>query len=163
MGGRKEHGMQIERAPRQATKLQSGPPSGLARRSPSSKRWLIVREGGGRLEPLCVQAGTARVLPVFSFEEEAEMFLRFGGYDGDGWRARESRAGEMVSVLHGPCADAKGVVLDPLPAMLEDGTVDLVGVGRKSFLRQLLASDREETPPRCANRPRGIEPGASSF
>jgi hypothetical protein len=37
-----------------------------------------------------VHEGAARVLPVFSFEEEAQMFLRLGGYEESGWRARES-------------------------------------------------------------------------
>ena len=88
---------------------------------------------------MCVYAGTARVLPVFSFEEEAEMFLRLGGYDGGQWRARESSAGEVISVLCGPCKEVKGVALDPLPEMLKDGTVGLVGVGRESFLGQIFA------------------------
>ena len=71
------------------------------------------------------------------------MFLRLGGYDGGcaggRWRARESSAGELVSVLCGPCKDVKGVVLDPLPEMLKDGPVGLVGVGRKHFLEQIFA------------------------
>jgi hypothetical protein len=82
------------------------------------------------------------LLPVFSFEEEAEMFLLLGGYEGDdgddGWRARESCAGELVSVLFGPCLDAKGVALDPLPEMLEHGTIGLVEAGRRRFVGQLL-------------------------
>jgi len=99
---------------------------------------MLAREGEGRLEPLCVRAGLWKVLPVFSFEEEAEMFLRLGGYDSSGWRARESCAGELVSVLLGPCLDVEGVALDPLPEMPEDGTLGLVWVGRKRFLGQLL-------------------------
>ena len=130
--------MQIERAPRQATEPPSRPP----RRSSIPTRWLIARDGNGRLEPLCVWAGAARVLPVFSFEEEAQMFLRLGGYEGDeGWRARESCASELVSVLCGPCKDVKGVALDPLPEMLKDGTIGLVGVGRESFLGQIFARE----------------------
>ena len=137
--------MQIERAPRQATEPPSGPP----RRSPTPTRWLVARDGDGRLEPLCVHEGAARVLPVFSFEEEAQMFLRLGDYEGDdaddGWRARESCAGELVSVLLGPCADVEGVALDPLPQMLEDGTIGLVWVGRRRFLGQLMTSKGERT------------------
>jgi hypothetical protein len=130
--------LQIAKTPKQAKEPPSEPP----RRFPGSKtRWLIARDGDGRLEPLCVSAGKVRVLPVFSFEEEAEMFLRLGGYEGDAWRARESSAGELVSVLCGPCKDVKGVALDPLPQMLEDGTVGLVGVGRKSFLGQMFARE----------------------
>jgi hypothetical protein len=129
--------MQIEKVPKQAKKSPSGP----QRRSPggSKTRWLIARDGDGRFEPLCVYAGAGRVLPVFSFEEEAEMFLCIGGYEGGRWRARESSAGEVVSVLCGPCKDVKGVALDPLPGMLKDGTVDLVRVGRESFLGQIFA------------------------
>ena len=135
--------MQIAKKPKQATKPPSEPP----RRSPgTTTRWLIARDGNGRLEPLCVRAaGTSRMLPVFSFEEEAQMFLHLGGYESSGWRARESCAGELVSVLLGPCIDVEGVALDPLPEMLEDGTIGLVWVGRRRFLGQLLASKGERT------------------
>jgi hypothetical protein len=131
--------MQIERAPRQASEPPSRPP----RRSPTpTTRWLVARDGNGRLEPLCVHEGAARVLPVFSFEEEAQMFLRLGGYEESGWRARESCTGELVSVLLGPCLDVEGVALDPLPEMLEDGTIELVEVGRRRFVGQLLEGER---------------------
>ncbi len=130
----RERKMRIEGALERMTR----PPGMLA----GWTRWLIVRDEGKQLEPLCVYIGAERVLPVFSFAEEAELFLRLGGYDEGGWRARESCAGELASVLCGPCADAKSVALDPLPEMLEDGTLALVGVGRKRFLGQILASER---------------------
>jgi hypothetical protein len=69
------------------------------------------------------------------------MFLRLGDYDGGRWRARKSSAGDLVTVLCGPCKDVRGVVLDPLPGMLKDGTVSLVGVGRKHFLEQIFARE----------------------
>ena len=97
------------------------------------------------MEPLCVYAGGEKVLPVFSFEEEARLFLRLGGYDGH-WRARESCADELVSVLDGPCKGVKSVVLDPLPEMLEDGTLALVGVGRERFVEQILARKKRTEP-----------------
>jgi hypothetical protein len=122
--------LQIESTPKQATPQSGGP----RRASGNKTRWMIAREREGRLEPLCVQTGAARVLSVFSCEEEAEMFLRLGGYDGGAWRARESSVGELVSVLCGPCKNVKGVALDPLPEMLKDGTVGLVSVERKTFL-----------------------------
>jgi hypothetical protein len=100
---------------------------------------MVARDGGkGWLEPLYVRAGLSKVLLVFSFEEEAEMFLHLGGYADSGWRVRESSAGELVSVLYGPCIDVEGVALDPLPEMLEDGTLELVEVGRRRFVEQLL-------------------------
>jgi hypothetical protein len=51
------------------------------------------------------------MLPVFS-SEEAEIILRLGGVTG-GWRARESGAEELISILYSPCAGVKKVVLDP--------------------------------------------------
>ena len=134
--------MQIEKTPRRTSKSPSGP-------TPTT-RWMVARAEEGRLEPLCVRAGLSKVLPVFSFEEEARMFLHLGGYEESGWRARESSAGELVSVLCGPCADVEGVALDPLPEMLEDGTIGLVEVGRTRFVGQLLEG--------CASRPRGASP-----
>jgi hypothetical protein len=86
-------------------------------------------------------------LPVFSFEEEARMFLHLGGYEESGWRARESCTAELVSVLFGPCIDVEDVALDPLPEMLDDGTIELVEVGRRRFVGQLLQ--------RGSERPRG--------
>jgi hypothetical protein len=130
MRGRKEQGLRTERVPRSETRTSSRPTL--------TTRWMIARDGEGRLEPLCVRAGLSKVLPVFSFEEEAEMFLHLGGYESSGWRARESCAGELVSVLLGPCVDVEGVALDPLPEMLEEGTIGLVEVGRRSFVGQLL-------------------------
>ena len=123
--------MRTERAPWWETK----PPSG---HTPATTRWMVARSGECRLEPLCVHAGLSKVLPVFSFEEEAEMFLHLGGYESSGWRVRESCPGELVSVLVGPCQDVEGVALDPLPEMLEDGTIGLVEVGRRRFVGQLL-------------------------
>jgi hypothetical protein len=130
--------LRIEKRSRQA----KNPPSG-----PTPTRWTMIarHDANGRLEPLRVRAGTSEVLPVFSFEEEAEMFLHLGGYEGGGWQARESSAGELVSVLCGPCADVEGVALDPLPEMLEGATIELVEVGRRRFVRRLLAREGEQT------------------
>ena len=125
--------MQIEKTLKQATR----PSRMLAGRA----WWLIVREGGDLLEPLCVYAGVERVLPVFSFEEEAKLFLQLGSYEAH-WRARKSCVVDLVWVLRGPCADVKSVALDPLPEMLEDGTLALVGVRRKRFLEYILAREK---------------------
>lgn len=133
--GRKEQGLRIERIPKRTAKHPR-------RLTTSPTRWLVVRDGDGRLEPLWVEdGGSERMLPVFSFEEEAELFLRLGDYHDAGWRARESSVGELVSVLYGPCAGVKGVALDPLPEMLADGTLALVGVGRERFLGRILAGE----------------------
>jgi hypothetical protein len=102
--------------------------------------WLIAKTEAGGVEFLT----TARdedgeeTLPIFGYEEEAKMFLHLGGYGDDGWSARESSSGEIISVLCGPCSGAEGVALDPLPGMVSDGMLCFVWLGRERFLRWLL-------------------------
>ena len=68
--------------------------SNLARRS----LWLITKHHLGRLEVLTTNlGGNWEALPVFSFEEEAEMFLRLGAW-GAGWHTRKATACELISV-----------------------------------------------------------------
>jgi hypothetical protein len=115
--------VQIERSLEQGTK-----PSRIVA---SRSQWLIVRERGNTLDPMCVYVGV----------EEAKLFLRLGSYEGN-WRARKSCAVDLVWVLRGPCADVKSVALDPLPEMLEDGTHALVGVRPKRFLEHILGREK---------------------
>jgi len=86
-------------------------------------------------------------LPVFSFEDEANMFLRLGAF-GDDWRARETAGGELVSVLCGPCAGVDRVVLDPipLPGSLVEGLYGFLSTGREAFMRSLLNPRRFRPP-----------------
>jgi hypothetical protein len=129
---------------------------GLARAATEGTRrrprwWLIAKTENGRVEFLTTTARDedgGETLPVFGHEEEAEMFLHLGGYGEDGWRARESSSGEIVSVLCGPCSGVEGVALDPLPGMVADGTLGLVRLRRESFLGRLLGHPRYV----CANR-----------
>ena len=68
-------------------------------RRPGSVYWLIAKNENGPLEVLTTGlSGGEEALPVFSHEEEAEMFLCLGEL-GDGWQARESAAGELTSIL----------------------------------------------------------------
>jgi hypothetical protein len=105
--------------------------------------WLIAKNGSGRVKFLTTNRDGGEILPVFGHEEEAEMFLHLGGYGDDGWRARESSAGEIVSVLYGPCSGAEGVALDPLPEMMADKSLALVRLGRKRFSGWLLSTGRD--------------------
>ena len=101
--------------------------------------WLIAEKRNNRIEVLTIRTDDEQeTLPVFSSEEEAEIILRFGGVTG-GWRARESSAGELVSVLSGPCAGLKKVALDPSPEMVVEGTVGLVSLLRESFMNLIMA------------------------
>jgi hypothetical protein len=111
-----------------------GQPPGLA-------YWLIVKHENERIAVLTLCRDGEEMLPVFSFEKEAEMFLQVGGVDED-WRIRESGAAEIVAVLYGPCAGVKEVALDPLPEMVVERTVGLVSVLRERFIEGIAARRR---------------------
>ena len=104
--------------------------------------WLIAEKRNNRLEALTIRTDDEqKTLPVFSSEEEAEIFLRFGGVTG-GWRARGSSAGELLTVLSGPCTGVEKVALDPSPEMVVEGTVGLVSLLRESFMNLIIARRR---------------------
>jgi hypothetical protein len=80
------------------------------RRYLSSTFWLVVRHEDRQMEMLMVSSSGVQALPVFSGDGEAEMFVWLEGAFEDGWRVRETSAGELVSILYGPCGDRKSVV-----------------------------------------------------
>jgi len=108
--------------------------------------WLIARDGDDRLEVLTLDLPGEQMLPVFSFEEEAEAFLWLGGADTDGWQPRHIGPGELASLLYGPCSGASSVALDPLPGMVADRTVGLVSVGRERFVNRILVAGDPTVP-----------------
>ena len=110
-------------------------------RHPDSRFWLVAKDGPCSMEILTVDRGGDEALPVFSHEEEAELFLGLGGV-GDGWRVRESAAGEIVSLLFGPCVGVESVALDPSPLMAPE-MMGLVKVGRDRFLDLIAAFGRK--------------------
>ena len=101
--------------------------------------WRIAKTENGRLEFLTTFRDEygGEALPIFAYEDEAEMFLHLSGY-ADSWSVRESSSGEIVSVLLGPCSGAESVALDPPPEMVADGTLRLVSLKRERFLARLL-------------------------
>jgi hypothetical protein len=107
-------------------------------RSTCSRRfWLIARHRTGGMEVLRITLACGEeVLPVFSFEDEAKMFLELGALDG--WRVRVTTAGELVSVLFGPCAGVRRVALDPLPGQDAAALVGPVNMERRVFMESLL-------------------------
>jgi hypothetical protein len=120
------------------------------------------RETEYRIEVLTIRTGGEQeTLPVFSSEEEAEITLRFGGVTG-GWQARESGAGELVSVLSGPCAGVKKVALDPSPDIVVEGAVGLVSLLRESFIDQIMARRSGPLSLPAPRRPQ-IRPGHLPF
>lgn len=114
----------------------------LRSRASRRRHWLITRYDSGSVEILTIyRGGGEEVLPVFSFEEEAELFLRYQVPDS-GWTVRESTAGELASVLYGLCSGVGAVALDPLPEIVSRGAIELVSVSREDFLDSLLGKKR---------------------
>lgn len=114
----------------------------MSRNSKRASRpfWLIVKDEPGRIDVLTTNlAAGEEALPVFSFEDEARVFCELGAL-GNGWRVRETAAGELTSVLCGPCATVDRVVLDPIPPLgpLTEGLNGLLSVEREAFMGSLL-------------------------
>ena len=107
-------------------------------RAPRRPIWLIINPNDARMGVLTLDPGSdEEILPVFSFEEEAETFLRLGAAKTD-WRARRTAAGELISLLYGVCGEVKKVALDPLPVANGEMVFDLLCWSREDFLRSCV-------------------------
>jgi hypothetical protein len=115
--------------------------------------WLIVTRAHGSMEVLTIDAGGETVLPVFSFREEVELFLRLQANGADWW-PRETTTGELASLLLGLCARVDKVALDPLPSLGERESIGLVSTGRRRFMRYLMGEDTAYSE---RNKPSGRE------
>ena len=103
--------------------------------------WLIAKHGVSGMDVLTVHLGdSTEVLAVFTFEEQARVFLHSGcGASGEGWKARQTWPGELASILYGPCSAAKRVAVDPPSEAVEKGkSAGLGAVDRDHFLGMLL-------------------------
>ena len=99
--------------------------------------WLITKHSRGGVEVWTMGLADGRsVLPVFSFEEEAALFLRLGVQGS--WQVRRAEAGELVSLLYGPCRGIELVALDPVSGVEPAVVNRLVSLGRKRFVDVLL-------------------------
>lgn len=117
-----------------ATERQNGPSYYLVtRREPVDV--LSLKLPGGEI-----------VLPVFSLEAEAGMFLWLEGLD-EGWQVEEFSVGELLGLLSGPCASVERVAPDPFAANNSEGGL-LATVNREDFLRKL--GQRAHLPGRTA-------------
>lgn len=97
--------------------------------------WLIVKDEARRMDVLTSRlAPGEEALQVFSFEEEARMFLELGALGSD-WRVRVTSPGELISVLFCLCASVKWVALDPLPHPNGAASNHLMSMEREAFMK----------------------------
>ena len=107
--------------------------------------WLIA---GGEVEEsvakpltldLCGDKGGA--LAVFSFQEEAQMYLQVEALEGS-WQVEEVEARQLASVLlWGSCSQVKWLALDPMPPRSVSCKVNhLVCASRQHFLDVLVGN-----------------------
>jgi hypothetical protein len=127
--------------------------------------WLNTKYDHSKMNALTLYLdGEGEALAVFGFEEEAEMFLQFRhvALEG-GWRVRQTSVGELVSVLYGPCSNAKKAVLDPLPGVVGgEGLIGYLSMRRSDCLRILLGEEPSSlhfVPPQTPRSPRRLEHG----
>ena len=124
---------------------------GVPRRAGTQRYWVIAKDakdGFDRPDLLAVDLdGTGQALPIFSFEEEAEMFLWLQTTE-DGREVRETTPEQLVSILYGPCADVGRVMLDPLPEIRARLQNSLLGMDRNDFVESVLrgVGDGSEEP-----------------
>lgn len=106
--------------------------------------WLLIGDkDGDRAEVFTLGTeGEDRSLPVFSFEEEALLFLRLGGLEGR-WRTSETDAAALVLMLTETYRDLQSVVLDPFPVVGFDRFYKAASLLRERFL-DLLVNPRRQ-------------------
>ena len=118
----------------QAPQLVERSVKAAVRRNPY---WLLAKRRRDRLEVLTTSlADGRRVLPVFSFEEEANLYLRLGIRGS--WRVRQTEGGELLSLLYCLCNMVELVALDPM-SDAEIAVMDrLVSLERERFVDVFL-------------------------
>jgi hypothetical protein len=128
---------------------------GVPRRAGTQRYWVIAKDakdGFGQLELLTVDLdGTGEALPVFSFEQEAEMFLWLQTTE-EGQEVRETTPGQLVSILYGPCAHVGRVMLDPLPEIGARMQISLLGMDRNDFVESVMGARSLDKPYKRSRR-----------
>jgi hypothetical protein len=108
--------------------------------------WLIAKRRRGRLEVLTTGlADGRRVLPVFSFEEEANVYLRH--VIRGSWQLRQTQTGELVSLLYSLCRKVELVALDPISDVETEVMNRLVILERERFVDVLLCKAASRLSP----------------
>ena len=113
--------------------------AGRGVRHPVLLRHVIARRGlnGPRLLHIPLGFGDEALL-VFTSREAAQDFILSHTLLEEEWRARESSAGELISLILGPYAGIDWVLVDPFSGSLsaEDASENLISW--EHFVDQLL-------------------------
>jgi len=130
--------------------------AGVPWRAGTQRYWVIVKNakgGFGQPDLLTVDLDdTGQALPVFSFEEKAEMFLWLQTTE-EGREVRETTPGQLVSILYGPCAEDVGrVMLDPLPEIGARIQISLLGIERNDFVKSVMGARSLDIPYKPSRR-----------
>ena len=138
-----------------STRKSAETAGGAARWAGTQRYWVIAKDtkdGFGQSDLLTVDLdGAGEALPVFSFEEEAEMFLLLQTTE-DGREVRETTPRQLVSILYGPCADVGRVMLDPLPEIGARMQISLLGMDRNDFVESVMGAKSLDTPHKPSRR-----------
>ena len=112
--------------------------------------WVVCPEGFRG--PLAVDLpGLSRAVALFSFEEEALLYLGLRGWDGaGGLQARLVSGAGLLKLLSGRWAGYRSVALDPIPELDAGTLLPLTTTSRERFVRYL----------RSAHERRGALPAA---
>jgi hypothetical protein len=116
---------------------ETSPREAGSREGPSRPWYLIARREGNRLEVLTLAAQPrGETLPVFTSAGAARGFLRRGGA-GEDWRARESSAGELISLLVGHLPRVDRIVVDPVFGV-SAGEAEPPSASKQEFVAALM-------------------------
>jgi hypothetical protein len=142
-----------------STRKDTETAGGVPRRAGTRRYWIIAKDvkdakdGFGQPDLLTVDLDGAagEALPVFSCEEEAQMFLWLQTSE-DGREVREITPRQLVSILYGPCADVGRVMLDPLPEIGARVQISLLGMDRNDFVESVMGARSLDTPYKPSSR-----------
>lgn len=99
--------------------------------------WLLVRDTENGIETLTTGlSNSGRMLPVFSFKEEAEMYLCMRG-PRDEWRIKEILPEKLRSLFDTVLDNIVSVTLDPIPENSFFDASGLLSITRQDFIFRL--------------------------
>ena len=122
------------------TRSLTGRQAGSSRSYSHSTWWLLARHGDSQTEVLTLTCNGYEMLPVFGFREEAEMYQQIEMLDDD-WQISKTSADELLSVLSGPYASVRSVVIDPYPSALPYEAAEPAGIDPERFVSRVMRGE----------------------